>query len=33
VQYGAPELPAGRDRRAWAQDLHDAVQALRQATH
>ena len=29
VRYGTPQLAAGRDRRAWAADLHEAVVALR----
>ncbi len=29
VRYGAPQPCAGRDRRAWAADLHAAVDALR----
>jgi 1-acyl-sn-glycerol-3-phosphate acyltransferase len=29
VRYGAPQAAAGRDRRAWAADLHEAVVALR----
>jgi 1-acyl-sn-glycerol-3-phosphate acyltransferase len=31
VRYGAPEPAAGRDRRAWAADLHRQVQQLRGA--
>ena len=30
VTYGQPEHSQGRDRRAWARDLHSAVEALRQ---
>lgn len=30
VRFGEPEAADGRDRRAWARDLHDAVGALRQ---
>ena len=29
VHYGPVEMPEGRDRRAWAQDLHTAVDRLR----
>lgn len=29
VRYGQPQTADGRDRRAWAGDLHDAVDALR----
>lgn len=29
VSYGHPQLPGGRDRRAWAADLRHAVQDLR----
>ena len=29
VRFGTPERSNGRDRRAWAADLHDRVQALR----
>ncbi len=29
VRFGAPQLAMGRDRRAWAVDLHTAVQSLR----
>jgi 1-acyl-sn-glycerol-3-phosphate acyltransferase len=29
VRYGTPQDAAGRDRRAWAADLHEAVVALR----
>jgi 1-acyl-sn-glycerol-3-phosphate acyltransferase len=29
VTYGVPQYADGRDRRAWAADLHDAVVALR----
>lgn len=29
VTFGDPQLPQGRDRRAWAADLRAAVQALR----
>jgi 1-acyl-sn-glycerol-3-phosphate acyltransferase len=29
VVFGVPQMPHGRDRRAWAQDLREAVQALR----
>lgn len=29
VSYGVPQLSEGRDRRAWAADLRDAVVALR----
>ena len=29
VHYGPPELPAGRDRRAWAEHLHTTVDQLR----
>lgn len=31
VHYGEPELPDGRDRRAWAQHLQAVVDALRQS--
>ena len=30
VAFGEPQAAQGRDRRAWARDLHDAVDALRQ---
>ena len=30
VRFGVPQTAQGRDRRAWAQDLHAAVDALRQ---
>ncbi|KQP43981.1 1-acyl-sn-glycerol-3-phosphate acyltransferase [Pseudorhodoferax sp. Leaf274] len=30
VRYGAPQEHGGRDRRAWAQALHDSVARLRQ---
>lgn len=30
VRYGTPEKANGRDRRVWAQDLRDRVEALRQ---
>jgi 1-acyl-sn-glycerol-3-phosphate acyltransferase len=30
VVFGEPQLAQGRDRRAWAHDLHDAVDVLRQ---
>lgn len=30
VHYGEPQLAAGRDRRTWAQDLRQAVTALRE---
>lgn len=30
VTFGAPQLPAGRDRRAWAQDLRREIVAMRQ---
>lgn len=29
VRYGAPQPAQGRERRAWAQDLRDAVQGLK----
>ena len=29
VQFGAPELPKGRDRRTWAADLRETIGALR----
>jgi 1-acyl-sn-glycerol-3-phosphate acyltransferase len=29
VRFGEPQAAAGRDRRAWAADLHEAVVALR----
>lgn len=29
VRFGEPQVAQGRDRRAWAQDLRDAVEALR----
>mgnify|MGYP001764785731 CR=1 FL=1 len=29
VSYGAPQRAQGRDRRAWAGDLHDTIDALR----
>ena len=29
VRFGEPQEAQGRDRRAWAQDLRDAVDALR----
>jgi 1-acyl-sn-glycerol-3-phosphate acyltransferase len=29
VRFGTPERCSGRDRRAWAADLHDRVQSLR----
>jgi 1-acyl-sn-glycerol-3-phosphate acyltransferase len=29
VRFGTPERSSGRDRRAWAADLHERVQALR----
>jgi 1-acyl-sn-glycerol-3-phosphate acyltransferase len=32
VRYGTPQLSEGRDRRAWAADLRDAVIALRSDT-
>lgn len=28
VRFGEPQTASGRDRRSWAKDLHDAVQAL-----
>jgi 1-acyl-sn-glycerol-3-phosphate acyltransferase len=31
VRFGTPQRAEGRDRRAWAADLHDAVAALRAA--
>ena len=31
VSYGEPQLSQGRDRRAWARDLHASVTDLRQA--
>jgi 1-acyl-sn-glycerol-3-phosphate acyltransferase len=31
VTFGAPQLAAGRDRRAWAQDLHREIAAMRQS--
>jgi 1-acyl-sn-glycerol-3-phosphate acyltransferase len=33
VYYGMPEMPAGRDRRSWAQDLQETVERLRQLTY
>jgi 1-acyl-sn-glycerol-3-phosphate acyltransferase len=30
VTFGPPQLAAGRDRRAWAQDLHREIAAMRQ---
>lgn len=32
VHYGTPEKAQGRDRRIWAKDLRERVQALRQLT-
>ena len=32
VHYGTPEKAQGRDRRTWAQDLQQRVEALRQAS-
>lgn len=29
VRYGEPQLPLGRDRRAWASDLRSAIDGLR----
>ena len=29
VRFGEPQDPHGRDRRAWAQSLHEDVQQLR----
>jgi 1-acyl-sn-glycerol-3-phosphate acyltransferase len=31
VAFGAPQLAGGRDRRAWAQDLHREIAAMRQS--
>jgi 1-acyl-sn-glycerol-3-phosphate acyltransferase len=31
VTFGVPQLAAGRDRRAWAQDLHREIAAMRQS--
>lgn len=31
VRYGEPQMPLGRDRRAWATDLRCAVDALRRS--
>jgi 1-acyl-sn-glycerol-3-phosphate acyltransferase len=31
VHYGTAELAGARDRRAWTQHLHDAVDQLRKA--
>ena len=31
VRYGVPQMPLGRDRRAWAADLRSAVDQLRRA--
>lgn len=33
LHYGAPQRHAGRDRRAWAQDLQAEVERLRRALH
>jgi len=33
VRFGEPQDPHGRDRRAWAQSLHEDVQQLRRETH
>lgn len=33
VRFGEPQDPHGRDRRAWAQSLHEDVQQLRRDTH
>jgi 1-acyl-sn-glycerol-3-phosphate acyltransferase len=33
VRFGEPQDPHGRDRRAWAQSLHQDVQQLRRETH
>jgi len=32
VRFGEPQSPDGRDRREWAQSLHEDVQALRRET-
>jgi 1-acyl-sn-glycerol-3-phosphate acyltransferase len=32
VRFGAPQSPAGRERREWARSLHEDVQALRRDT-
>jgi 1-acyl-sn-glycerol-3-phosphate acyltransferase len=31
VVFGEPQHAAGRDRRAWSRDLHDAIAAIRRA--
>ena len=33
VVFGAPQQASGRDRRSWAADLHDAVDALRRTEY
>jgi 1-acyl-sn-glycerol-3-phosphate acyltransferase len=33
VRYGEPQMPQGRDRRAWAADLRLAVDQLRRAPY
>ena len=33
VRFGEPQDPHGRDRRDWAQSLHEDVQQLRRETH
>jgi len=33
VRFGEPQASHGRDRRAWAQALHEDVQQLRRETH
>ncbi|MBU1361401.1 MAG: 1-acyl-sn-glycerol-3-phosphate acyltransferase [Gammaproteobacteria bacterium] len=33
VRFGEPQSSLGRDRRAWARELHADVQTLRRATH
>jgi 1-acyl-sn-glycerol-3-phosphate acyltransferase len=33
VRFGEPQDPHGRERRAWAQSLHEDVQQLRRETH
>jgi 1-acyl-sn-glycerol-3-phosphate acyltransferase len=33
VRFGEPQHPHGRERRAWAQSLHEDVQQLRRETH
>jgi 1-acyl-sn-glycerol-3-phosphate acyltransferase len=33
VRFGEPQSPVGRERRVWAQSLHEDVQQLRRETH